>query len=168
MREPAVPPGAVTAFDERLSVPLRWWAQATMFLASLWLAFVVAMPATVAFGATAVAGLLLTWLFLGYGAARVRVSDGTFLAGGASIPVTLLANPLPLDRAAAQRLAGRDANASAFHLLRPYVREAVKVTVDDPRDAVPYWLIATRRPQELAAALVASGARPGDGTRSIE
>ena len=32
-------------YSERLYVPLRWWVQATMLLATLWLAFVVAMPA---------------------------------------------------------------------------------------------------------------------------
>ena len=38
--------GEVTAvrYRERLSVPLRWWVQATMFLATLWLAFIVATP----------------------------------------------------------------------------------------------------------------------------
>ena len=31
-------------YDERLGVPLRWWALATMFLASMLLAFLVATP----------------------------------------------------------------------------------------------------------------------------
>ena len=33
-----------TAYSERLHVPLRWWVQATMFLATLWLAFIVSIP----------------------------------------------------------------------------------------------------------------------------
>ena len=38
------------AYSERLHVPLRWWVQATMFLATVWLAFIVALPAWLAWG----------------------------------------------------------------------------------------------------------------------
>ena len=41
-------------YDERLGVPLRWWALATMFLASMLLAFLVATPVWVAVAGTAV------------------------------------------------------------------------------------------------------------------
>ena len=41
-------------YRERLSVPLRWWVQATMFLATLWLAFIVATPPWLAWTATGV------------------------------------------------------------------------------------------------------------------
>ena len=30
-------------YRERLSVPIRWWAQGTMFIASLWIAVIVAV-----------------------------------------------------------------------------------------------------------------------------
>ena len=40
-------PGPVE-YDERLHVPLRWWALLTMFLATVLLAFLVATPAWVA------------------------------------------------------------------------------------------------------------------------
>ena len=33
------------------------------------------------------------------------------------------------------------------------MRTAVEITLDDPEDPVPYWLVSTRRPQQLAAAL---------------
>ena len=47
-----MPPGP--SYDERLAVPLRWWALATMFWASVLLAFLVSTPAWVALGATVV------------------------------------------------------------------------------------------------------------------
>lgn len=146
-------------YDERLSVPLRWWVQATMFLATVWLAFIVALPAALAWGATAVLTGAVVALFLGYGAARVRVEDGMFRAGPARIPVTLVAHPVPLDAEATRSVAGREANAHAYLLLRPYLKRAVRVQVVDPTDPVPYWLVSTRRPEELAAALVAAGAQ---------
>src|SRR4051812_16672061 len=35
-------------YQERLGVPLRWWVQGTMLVASLWLAVVVALPGVLA------------------------------------------------------------------------------------------------------------------------
>jgi hypothetical protein len=69
----------------------------------------------------------------------------------------MLADPTPLDREATRLLAGRDADARAFLLLRPYLKRSVRIEVTDPEDPAPYWLVSTRRPEELAGALVAAG-----------
>jgi hypothetical protein len=66
---------------------------------------------------------------------------------------------VPLDAEATRLLAGRDANVHAYLLLRPYLKRAVRVDVVDPSDPVPYWLVSTRRPEELAAALTAAGSQ---------
>ena len=47
---------------------------------------------------------------------------------------------------------------AAFLLARPYLPRAVYIPVEDPAGVTPYWLIGTRRPAELAAAIEA--ARP--------
>lgn len=148
-------------YAERLHVPLRWWALATMFLATVLLAFLVATPAWVAFAATGVLVAITVTLFLSYGGARVTVEDGTFRAGRARIPVEHLGVPVAHDAAASRRLAGVDADARAYLLLRPYVRRSVQVPVTDPDDPTPYWLVSTRHPDELVHALVAAGAPSG-------
>ena len=58
-------------------------------------------------------------------------------------------------RAFAFLLPGQDADARAFLVLRPYLKRAVKVAIEDPGDPAPYWLIATRDPERLAAAITA-------------
>ncbi len=140
-------------YDERLGVPLRWWALATMFLASVLLAFLVALPAGVAFGSVGLMVVGVVALFLGYGAARVSIVDGEFLAGQARIPVTFLTEPTALDADAARRALGVEANARAYLLVRPYLKRAVKVSITDPADPTPYWLVSTRHPRQLSAAL---------------
>ena len=140
-------------YDERLSVPLRWWVQGTMLVASLWLAVVVALPFAAAWTVSGAAMLLLAVLLIWFGSARVSVHDGVFRAGRASIPVALLGQVTPLDAEATRRTAGVDADARAFLLLRPYLKRAVRVEVADPADPTPYWLVSTRRPDQLAAAL---------------
>jgi hypothetical protein len=144
-------------FDERLRAPVRWWLLGLLFVGSLWLAFVVALPAAVALLVAGVLTAVVVGGLLGYGAARVRIDRGMFTAGRARIPVTLLADPRPLDAEAMRRTAGTEANAAAYLLLRPYLRGGVRVRVVDPADPTPYWLVSTRRPEELARALSRAG-----------
>jgi Protein of unknown function (DUF3093) len=146
-------------YDERLGVPLRWWALATMFLASLLLAFLVSTPAWVALTGTSVLVAMVVLLFVGYGAARVSVVDGVFRAGRAQIPATFVGAPVALDAEATHRRAGVDADARAYLLLRPYLKRAVFVPIDDPADPTPYWLVSTRHPEQLVAALLADEPR---------
>jgi hypothetical protein len=68
---------------------------------------------------------------------------------------------MPLDAAQAGVLRGPKADPAAHLLLRPYLKKAVYIGLADPADGVPYWLVATRRPTELAAALTASHAPVG-------
>ena len=140
-------------FAERLSVPLRWWVQGTMLVATLWLALVVAVPLTVAWVVTGVALALLAILFLGYGAARVTVDGGVLRAGPAHISTEHVGAVTALDADAMRLQAGRDADVRAFLLLRPYLKRGVRVDLADPSDPTPYWLISCRRPDRLAAAL---------------
>lgn len=146
------------SYRERLFVPLRWWVQATMLLASVWLAFIVAMPAPAAWAATGVLVALTFGGFLWLGSARVEVRDRVLYAGPAHISVDLLGPVEPLDPEATRRVHGVEADARAFLYTRPYLRRAVKITVVDPQDRTPYWLVSTRHPRRLAAALGAGTA----------
>ncbi|MFC6285721.1 DUF3093 domain-containing protein [Nocardioides sp. GCM10027113] len=142
-------------YDERLRVPLRWWVQGTMLVASLWLAVVVALPEVAALGiglggAALMAGLLTAW-----GSPRVQVRDGVFRAGRAAIEGHHLGAATPLDADATRRTAGVEADARAYLVLRPYLKRAVRVEISDPADPTPYWLVSTRHPDRLAAALAA-------------
>jgi len=140
-------------FDERLTVPLRWWVQGTMLVASLWLALVVAIPFAWACGITAVALLAMGAGFLRYGAARVRLADGVLHVGRAHIAVEHLGRAQALGTEEMRLAAGRDADPRAYLLLRPYLKRGVKVEVTDPSDPTPYWLFHCRRGRDLSAAL---------------
>ena len=142
-------------YAERLGVPLRWWVQGTMFVATLWLAVVVALPPVAAWLVTAIAlGLLVSWLWT-YGSARLVVAGGSFRAGRAHIGAEHLGAATALDAEETRRTAGVEADARAYLLLRPYLKRAVKVEITDPADPAPYWLVCTRHPEELARALTA-------------
>jgi hypothetical protein len=151
-------------YTERLHVPLRWWVQATMFLATVWLAFIVALPAWFAWAATLVLLAAVFGIFAWIGSVRIAVEDGRLLAGTAQIPVALLGPVVALDKEATRRVHGVEADARAFLMTRPYVSRAVRVPIEDPADPTPYWLVSTRHPRTLAAAIEAEamGKEPED------
>jgi hypothetical protein len=159
MQSDAVPSTPATpGYTERLHVPLRWWVQATMFLATVWLAFIVALPAWLAWGGSGALLAAVYGLFAWIGSSRVEVRDGVLYAGAAQISVRFLGPAEPLDKDATRRVHGVEANARAFLLTRPYISLSVRVPIEDPSDPAPYWLISTRHPRQLAAALARTSA----------
>jgi hypothetical protein len=146
-------PSPAATHHERLTVPLRWWVQGTMLVATFWLAFVVATPGLVAWSATAVLLLAMSGLFLSYGSPRIDVEAGWLRAGRARIAGEHLGEAVALDADATRRVAGPDADVRAYLLLRPYVKRSVRVAVSDERDPAPYWLLSTRHPESLRAAI---------------
>jgi hypothetical protein len=142
-------------FDERLTVPLRWWAQGTMLVASLWLALIVVpnIGEAWAWGITGGALALMALAFVRYGSARVRVSDGVLHVGRAHIGLEHLGAAEALGAEEMRLAAGRDADPRAYLLLRPYLKRGVRVEVTDPADPAPYWLFHCRRGRDLCSAL---------------
>lgn len=142
-------------------MPVRWWLQGLLMVASFWVAMVVALPTLLVWGLTAGLLGLLSMGLMSYGAARVGVDDGWFRAGRAKIELYFLADVEVLDQDRMREVSGPAADARAYLVLRPYVRGGVKIALCDPADPTPYWLVSSRRPRELAEALRARQERPG-------
>ena len=140
-------------YAERLTVPLRWWAQGTMLVASLWLAVLAATPEDVAWSVTAAALAVMVALFVGYGRPRVAVEGRILRAGRAHIALDHVGDVTALDAEGVRRLAGVDADARAYLLLRPYLKRGVRVDIVDPTDPTPYWLVSCRRPEQVVTAV---------------
>jgi hypothetical protein len=135
-----------------LSVPVRWWLIATALVLTLWVITAVPAGNVAGFAVAGVATVLLVTLFLRYGAV-VEVDAQMLRAGRARIERHYLGTAEALTGEAARNAFGRDCDPKAYLVLRSYAPGAVRVEVTDPQDPAPYWLIATRNPQRLAAAL---------------
>jgi hypothetical protein len=149
-------------FRERLTVPWAWWLLAGLAA--------VSMLAAVGFylgpvWGVAVAAVVLAIAAAVFASAAITISvDRTALQVGRSvIEVAYLGEVTALDAEQAQRRAGVDADVRAHLVLRPYVGKAVEIVLNDPDDPVPYWLVSTRRPVELAAALRTAAAHEVSG-----
>ncbi|WP_168202693.1 MULTISPECIES: DUF3093 domain-containing protein [Georgenia] len=81
----------------------------------------------------------------------------TLTAGRAHIGAEHLGITERLDAERMVAVMGPEADARAYVCQRPWVRQGVRVAVTDPRDPAPYWLVASRHPERLAAALGRAG-----------
>lgn len=130
--------------------PLGWVLVATVALMA-WLALAVLDPRIAIGGSVAV--LVLGVVLLVRSSPRVEVTGGELRAGRAHIPVELLARPQALDAQRTRTALGPQLDARAHLCLRGWIPTAVRIDVVDPQDPTPYWLVSTRRPDELVRAL---------------
>jgi hypothetical protein len=139
-------------FRERLTVPIMWWVLASLFALSVLLAVGAYLGPVWGIG-TALATVLVAAAIFISAAVVISIDAREIRIGRASIEHAYIASSQALAAEEARQRAGVGADARAHLVLRPYVRTAVEITLDDPEDPVPYWLVSTRRPQQLAEAL---------------
>jgi hypothetical protein len=144
------------SYRERLYAPALWWVGGMLtmltFGAIVWTGFDLGITLAV-FAALVIvtAAFLLNW-----GRATIEIAEGELRVGHDRLPLTAVGQVRPLDEAQARALRGPRADPRAYVLIRPYLRLAVYVEVTTPDASTPYWLLATRQPAELAAAIESS------------
>ncbi|GAB2735968.1 DUF3093 domain-containing protein [Kitasatospora kifunensis] len=142
-------------YDERLTAPRSWWLLPVAAGLSIGLILLRYGPMPGLVGL--VAGLVAAAVGLSsYGSARIRVVQGSLVAGKAKIPLGALGEASPLDPKEAVAWRSAKADPRAFMLLRSYVPTALRVEVTDPADPTPYLYLSTRDPEALAAAIGAA------------
>lgn len=85
--------------------------------------------------------------------ATIEVTASEFRAGKAHIERSLIGAVTPHEGADATAERGVKLDARAWLLVRGWIPGVVKVELTDPEDPTPYWLVASRAPSRLAAAL---------------
>lgn len=150
--QPDLSPVTGPAFRERLSPgPAAWCGAIALGLISGVALWPMAHTVAVVVGALVAAGTLTALVAT---SPVIEVSDGRLRAGRATISLGLLGDVTAMDSAEEMRTAlGPALDARAFVCLRAWARTGVRVDLVDPLDPTPYWLLSTRRPQELAAVL---------------
>lgn len=147
-------------YRERLWVPW-WWCLPGFALAALiaatvdrgvealpgWAAYAILLP---------VAAAVLVW----FSRTEVKVeltdpeSGGPELfVGPAHLPMSVVTRTAEVPRPAKSAALGRQLDPAAYVVHRPWVGPMVLLVLDDPDDPTPYWLISTRHPDRVLAAL---------------
>ncbi|MDO5498717.1 MAG: DUF3093 domain-containing protein, partial [Propionibacteriaceae bacterium] len=150
---PADPQPPAADFDERLSAPLRWWLIGFAFVVSVFVAIAFYLgPLNGAIAAAAAGGVLVAVL-IAYGRLRVSADDRALTVGQSRIEWSWVAGATALNGEESHHRLGAGADVRAHLAVRPYLKENVEVTLADPADPHPYWLVGSRRATELAAAI---------------
>ena len=130
--------------------PWIYIASALLIPASILVLAPVSMPAGI------VTGVVLYLALVGSLAITtpvIEVQGGRLRAGRAEIALDDIGEATPADEEQARVERGTGLDARAFLVIRGWIKPVVRVPVVDPADPTPYWLISTRRPKELAAAI---------------
>jgi len=145
-------------FRERLS-PSLWVLVSAAVVAPMAALVFAPIDTSVALVAGAIAGVLFVALLIA-GSPVVEVRDGMLRAGRARIPVGLLGSPVATTGADAQNARGPGLDPRAWHVIRGGIDGVVVVEVTDPDDPTPEWVVSSRTPDRLAAAIRRAQATP--------
>jgi hypothetical protein len=141
------------SYRERLYVPVSYWVLAVPVVVLLGYEAIFVAAGIVPWVTMGVLAVIVGAYLVNWGAATIEVTDGVLRAGKDTLALSDASDALALDEPQSALMRGPRADPAAHLLLRPYLKRAVYVGVAEPTDGVPYWLLATRRPEELAAAI---------------
>jgi hypothetical protein len=144
--------GTSRRYRERLYPPIAVFLLVAGLAAMMGIAYGAAYGADWGWGV----GLLLGAIGVGVlvsTSTRIHVDDTVLRAGRARLPLAAIAAVQPLD-AQAMRQARRHGDPRDYLVLRAWSsRRGVAVDLDDERDPHPRWVLTTRHPDRLAAAI---------------
>ena len=141
------------SYSERLRVPWWWWLVAALFTASFALAVLAYVPPAIGITASVLGFVGVGALLFAYGHASIVVDDGGLRVGRHLIEPEYLGPATAYEGEPARQALGPQADPRAFLFTRPFLGPVVRVELRDPADPHPYWLVSTRRPHQLAAAV---------------
>jgi len=143
---------AAVRYHERVYSPLSLWVVVVAMTGSLAVAYGHVLGVTWGLVTFVVAQGLATWWLLAI-APVISVDADALNVGPASLPLRFIGEVGSLDHEQTKAARGTRADPHAHLRLRPGVPTAVVVEVTDPDDPHPYWLISSRRPDALKAAI---------------
>jgi len=139
------------AYRERLS-PSLWVLAAAGGAAPMVALVLVPVNTTVSLVAGALVGIALIALLV-LASPVLEVADGELRAGRAHIDVSLLGTPQALTHEPARLARGQDLDPRCWHVIRGGIDGIVTVPILDPVDPAPAWVLSSRTPDRLAAAV---------------
>jgi hypothetical protein len=135
----------------------RVWPAAWVFLATALVmpaSILVLLPINVWVGVgTALVLYAGCVVLLVLGSPTLEVTRRGLRAGRATLPAANIGDAAGFEKEPARQARGPELDARAWLLIRGWVDPVVRIVVDDDRDPVPYWLVSTRRPDQLVDAL---------------
>jgi Protein of unknown function (DUF3093) len=139
-------------YRERLwPSPWLFVATALVIPASLLVFLPISVPAGIVTAIILYSGCVGLLVF---GAASIEVTTSTLVAGRARLPISIVGTVESFSGVEAQLERGQRLDARAWLMIRGWVSPVVKVSLLDDQDPTPYWIVSTRHPDSLQAAIM--------------
>ncbi|MGM7643395.1 DUF3093 domain-containing protein [Nocardia sp. JW2] len=145
-------------YRERLWVPLWWWPVGFAIAGLIAAEFHMGAPGLRAWLPYVLMAPVPVWILLWMSRHRLEVAvtpEGTaeLRVDRAHLPVSFVARAAAVAPTAKSAALGRQLDPAAYVQHRPWIGPMALLVLDDPDDPTPYWLISTRRPDRVLAAL---------------
>ncbi len=156
-------------YSETIRAPWTFWLIAVALTGSLGIAFGAAAGWGWGLVTFVIAQGIATAMLVGW-TSRIVIDDSEFHAGPAHIALGYIVGVQTLDPDATREVRTVKADARAFLDYRGWVRASVRIDIEDDEDPTPYWLVSTKRPRDLATALIAAiqSHSPRDGSTTAQ
>jgi hypothetical protein len=139
-------------FREVLRPPIWLLAFIYFLFLSIVLSVWAVFDTRITLATLAISTIALIWIAI---AMKTEITfDGEMLRiDKAKIERKYLGQVRVLDRSAMRLMRTRDADPAAYLAIKFWEPQGLRVDLNDPRDKTPYWLITSKRGEEIAALL---------------
>jgi len=139
-------------FKERASWPIWLWAFLLFLSGSLSIAIWAALGNT--WAEVSMLTQLVGLLFLSQSTPlEIEVTADLLRVGPARIERKYISGITSLSAEETRILRGPKINTAAYMQIRFWISTGVKITISDPQDPTPYWLVSSQKAHQLAGAL---------------
>ncbi|HET6211156.1 MAG TPA: DUF3093 domain-containing protein [Jatrophihabitans sp.] len=150
--------GSPAGYVERMRTPWWWYPAGALVGVLLGAEFAFIIPAWLTWLPIVLSVLLAVLVVWRLGSATVRVRDGELVAGERSLPVRRIAQAIDLSPTELRRVVGRHGDPLAHNFVRSWIGPGLQLVLtdrptEDDRIPEPYWLISTRHPDRVIAAI---------------
>jgi hypothetical protein len=139
-------------FREVLRPPIWVLAFIYFLLLSIVLSVWAAFDTRATLITLAISTLALIWIAIAM-KSEITFDGNIFRIDQANIEKKYLGKVTVLDRSAMRLLRTRDADPAAYLAIKFWEPRGLRIDLNDSRDATPYWLITSKRGEEIAALL---------------
>lgn len=166
MIDPAPHRAVATEYRERLRTPWWWYPVGAVVGILLGGEFIFVLPDSLAWlpvVLSILAAFLVVWRM---SSGRVEIVGGRLRAGERELPLERIAQVHQLSYTELRRVVGRHGDPLAYTFVRSWVGPGIQLVLSDPEPPAddaewtlppePYWLVSTRHPDQLVAAIQAA------------
>ena len=139
-------------FQERVGWPVWLWAFLLFLCGSLGIAIWAALGTTWAEVSmlAQLVGLIFLWQSTPL---EIRATADSLRVGPANIERKFITSVSALSSDEMRSLRGPKINTAAYMQIRFWISTGAKISISDPLDPTPYWLVSSKKAHQLADAL---------------